>query len=186
MTVKPAGMTLVELITAVAVALILMTVGIPLYQGLVANGALVAQTNQLVAALQLARSEAVKRVSTVSVCAVADASAADPVCASSAAWQQGWLVFLDANANGGRDSGETVLRVWSAHSRPSVMSVNPSGVVSVSFGARGAAELASGDSLPMTLSLTQPGATSQNKRCVETGASGQIRSFQVDYSASCN
>lgn len=186
MKVKPAGMTLVELITAVVVALLLMTVGIPLYTGLVANGALVTQTNQLVAALQLARSEAVKRVSTVSVCAVVDASASNPVCAAGAAWQQGWLVFPDPNGNGSRDAGETVLRVWSAASRPSTMSVNPASAVSISFGARGAASLASGGNLPMTLSLIQPGATSQNKRCVEVGASGQVRSFQVDYGASCN
>jgi type IV fimbrial biogenesis protein FimT len=55
------GLTLLELLIAIAVLAILFTVGIPAIQDLVQNNRLRTQTNALVNALEFARSEAVKQ-----------------------------------------------------------------------------------------------------------------------------
>ena len=61
------GFTLLELMAVVAIAGILLVVGIPSYKTLRNNNCLVTNTNRLVATLQYARSEAAKRNSDVSV-----------------------------------------------------------------------------------------------------------------------
>ena len=57
---KRAGFTLVELLVVIAVLVILATVGIPNFGPTVANGRATAAANDLLGALQLARSEAVR------------------------------------------------------------------------------------------------------------------------------
>lgn len=93
------GFTLVELIVTLAVLAIALAIAIPSYQGLTRNTRLVTVSNELIASLALARSEAVRRGKTVKVCK-ADANSASPVCSASADWAQGWLV----------DVGGTVIR----------------------------------------------------------------------------
>jgi type IV fimbrial biogenesis protein FimT len=55
----------------------------------------------------MARSEAVKRASTVTVCPSTDAAG----CSGSTTWNTGWISFADLNANGAVDAGETILQV---------------------------------------------------------------------------
>jgi len=100
------GFTLTELVIALAVMAILMGVGAPSMQIAAKNAKLVTVNNELVAALQLARSEAVKQSLNVSVCARGtDISCGDD-------WDSGWIVFQDAGDTIGRlDYGEEVLAV---------------------------------------------------------------------------
>ncbi len=60
------GFTLVELMVTIAVIAIVLAVGVPSISQLRANSELTTATNELVAALNLARSEAVRRGETVS------------------------------------------------------------------------------------------------------------------------
>lgn len=105
------GFTLVELLVVLAVGAILLTIAIPGYAFLVNGSRLAAVTNDLVTALQLARSEAIKRGMRVTVCKTSNAMAAPPVCDTTTSWQQGWLVFVDGGTKGVIDSGDTLLRV---------------------------------------------------------------------------
>src|SRR3569832_2509448 len=66
------GFTLIELLVTLAIAVILLTVAVPNYQMFVANSRMASQANEVVGALSLARSEAVKRGTQVSVCASSD------------------------------------------------------------------------------------------------------------------
>lgn len=61
------GFTLLELMVTVAVLAILLTVGIPGFGDLVRNNRVTAQTNQLITAINIARTEAVKRGRNVQV-----------------------------------------------------------------------------------------------------------------------
>ena len=57
--------------------------------------------------LRLARHEAQQRAATVAVCSSTDGQ----TCSAQAAWREGWLVFVDRDANRRREAGEELLRV---------------------------------------------------------------------------
>lgn len=103
------GFTLVELLVVLAVGAILLTIAIPGYAFLANTSRLAAATNDVVTALQLARSEAVKRGTRVTVCKSSNPMAASPACHPAASWQQGWLVFVDGGVRGAIDAGDTLL-----------------------------------------------------------------------------
>lgn len=62
------GFTLVELMVTIAILAILATIGLPSFQRLIADYRVSAQANSVQGLLQFARSEAVKRRESVSVC----------------------------------------------------------------------------------------------------------------------
>jgi type IV fimbrial biogenesis protein FimT len=105
------GFTLVELLVVLAVGAILLAIAIPSYAFLVNSSRLAAVTNDLVTALHLARSEAIKRGMRVTACKTSNAMAVSPICDTTASWQQGWLVFVDGGTTGVIDSGDTLLQV---------------------------------------------------------------------------
>ncbi|MBT8132050.1 MAG: GspH/FimT family pseudopilin [Gammaproteobacteria bacterium] len=104
------GFTLIEMIITLLVAAIILTLGIPSFQNSIRNNAMTASTNSMIASLQLARSEAIKRRLPVSVCTAPDFAAVDVSCDNSADWQQGWIVFADDNGNGAREATEQIIR----------------------------------------------------------------------------
>lgn len=99
------GFTLVELVVTMAIAAILVTVAIPGFSNLIRDNRLIASTNRLVTSLAHARSEAVKRGTSVSICASSNGTA----CTGS--WTDGWLVFSDGGTTGTVDGTDTILRV---------------------------------------------------------------------------
>jgi len=108
------GFTLIELMVTVAVAIILLGVGIPLFDTMLANNRAITQTNMFVTALNLAKSEAVSKNITSTICADADGDPATLVCgvAANYDWTNGWFVFNDLDADGQRDNDETVIKIW--------------------------------------------------------------------------
>jgi type IV fimbrial biogenesis protein FimT len=96
------GFTLVELLVTIAIAAIVVTLAVPGMAAMVRNAQLSGNANQLVTALHLARSEAVKRGQRVVVRRVlADSD-----------WEAGWRVFVDSDRDDIFDGGETVLREY--------------------------------------------------------------------------
>ena len=81
------GFTLIELMVTVAVASILAVVAVPAMAGLINANRINSASDNLTAALQLARSEAIRRGTSVTVCASADGQA----CANTASWDR-WIV----------------------------------------------------------------------------------------------
>lgn len=116
------GVTLIELMVTLSVAAILLSLAIPSFQQIAATNRVAGLTNELTATLNLARSEAVKRGTTVTVCRSADTgtsinntpgSLAGPTCSTDAAtgWQHGWLVFVDGSTRGTVDGTDIRLKV---------------------------------------------------------------------------
>jgi type IV fimbrial biogenesis protein FimT len=162
------GFTLVELMVTLAVAIILLAVGMPLFSGIVGSNRATTQANELVSALKLARSEAVKRGAEVIVCS-SDAGA----CGGAGDWRNGWFVHSDANEDGSLDP-EEVLRTWEALSASSTLDVT--GGASVAFQSTGDASGA------FTFELDNADATGSDKdaakRCITVTLSGQVRAVR--------
>lgn len=97
------GFTLLELLFTIAVAAVIVSFGVPGFMSLIDNNRAVSHTNDLVAALNLARSEATRRRSTVTVCSSTDGA----TCAASDDWSTGWIVL---------SAGNELLRSWPARS----------------------------------------------------------------------
>ena len=102
-----AGLTLVELLVAIAVLGILLGIGVPALGQFAADSRLTSTTNRLVSALHLARSEAVRRNARVTLCPSADGV----FCAAEGDWDQGWIIFVDGFGTGARAVGDPILAV---------------------------------------------------------------------------
>jgi type IV fimbrial biogenesis protein FimT len=89
----PHGFTLIELIVVVAIMALTLAFGLPSFQAVIASSRLTNAANSMVTALQRARSEAIKTNRLVTVMNVNNNSA----------WQDGWIVFIDKNANNYQD-----------------------------------------------------------------------------------
>ena len=104
------GFTLVELIVTLSVGSILLAVAVPGYQTFVQNNRLTTQNNNFASALMLAKSEAVKRSSWVTVCP----STSGTGCTGGTTWSGGWLIFADADNDNVADAGEEIIKVNAA------------------------------------------------------------------------
>ena len=93
-----------------AIAAILLTLGVPGMTEFVRDVRRDARVSDLVVALNYCRSEAIKLGHEVTLCPSADGA----TCVGKAEWEHGWIVFADVNSNGVVNGGETILRVWGA------------------------------------------------------------------------
>jgi type IV fimbrial biogenesis protein FimT len=100
-----AGFTLVELAITIAVLAVLVGMASPLFTGLINGNRLTSNANEMITAMQIARSEAVRRNVRTFFCQSSNGtscSAAPP-----AGWD-GWLVFADENNDNVVDPAEIV------------------------------------------------------------------------------
>jgi type IV fimbrial biogenesis protein FimT len=88
-----AGFTIIELMITVALASILLAVAVPSFTQMIVGNRLTTQTNDMVAAISLARSEAIKRNANVTLCRAAS-NLTDCVTASGT-WQN-WVIRTTA------------------------------------------------------------------------------------------
>ena len=107
------GFTLVELLITVAVLAILTTMAVPAFTDVYNASRLSGQTNELVSALHVARSEAVRRNGNVVFCRSDEQGSG---CIEGEGTWSGWLVFDDANGDSGFDSGEELIQRGSIRS----------------------------------------------------------------------
>ena len=74
------GFTLIELMTTLLVAGVVLGIGIPVFNEFVATNRMASGVNDLTSSLHLARTEAVKRRVNVTICPSADPIADPPAC----------------------------------------------------------------------------------------------------------
>jgi type IV fimbrial biogenesis protein FimT len=92
------GFTLWELMMAVVVAGIILSLAVPSFQDFHRSNAMAAVANDFVTGALLARSEAVKRQAPVTLCTTDDPAASTPTCTVSSGGA--FVVFVDENGNG--------------------------------------------------------------------------------------
>jgi type IV fimbrial biogenesis protein FimT len=156
---KPTGFTLIELMITLVLVAILATIGVPNFMNLIANNRLTTQANELVSSLNLARSEAIKRNTRVTVCR------SDTGTSCSGTWSNGWIVFVDTGAAGSVDAGDEILRVRNGVTNG--MSLTAGAVNAVQFQALGLST-----QTDFTLSVTN--CSGDNKRLINVATSGRV------------
>ena len=107
---KNQGFTLIELIVTMAVAIILLTVGVPSLLNMISSSAITSYVDALNGDLALARSQAIVEKTTATVCKSADLLDCD----SAASWSDGWIVFTDLDGDQTVDAEDTIVRVHEA------------------------------------------------------------------------
>jgi len=137
------GFTLIELMTTVAIVGIIAAFALPSFQDLIAKNRLAAISNNFLTDLMMARSEAIKRGTTVTLCRRNAGGSDCDATGTLTDWQNGWIAFIDSNNDGTIDAGEIQLRVsspirsgftFTASSSISTFRYFPSGVSSLSAG----------------------------------------------------
>jgi type IV fimbrial biogenesis protein FimT len=93
--VRTRGFTLLELMFTLALAGVLLGVGIPSFRTMIANNRLTTETNQFVTAINFARSEAITRNSAVTFCRAA--AETDDECETD---DEPWNAWIVLNAAG--------------------------------------------------------------------------------------
>ena len=104
-TTRQDGFTLIELLTTLAVGAILIAVAIPGMQTFQMNSRQSGSVNELVSGMRVARNTAITTNSRVTICASASGERCENV-----GWDQGWIAFVDRDADRTLDNDETVVR----------------------------------------------------------------------------
>jgi len=89
------GFTTIELMVTIAVIGIVTAIGLPGFKSIMSSSRLTTNANVLVASLNFARSEAIKRNTRVYVANIGNVAQS---------WENGWDIFIDNNGNQTYDS----------------------------------------------------------------------------------
>ncbi len=133
------GFTLVELLIVITIAAILAAIAVPSFRTISRNMAVRGATNELVAGIQFARSEAIRTNQTVSLTLTG----------------RTWQVFVDANGNDIRDNNEALLRegaysdLINAQGAPLSFGFTPTGMIASAAGFPAEILLATNDVPPV-------------------------------------
>lgn len=151
------GFTLLELMITITVAAVVLGVGVPSFMGLMQSSRATAYTNELAIALNLARSEAIRRGRVVTLCGTADGT----TCQNGTDWTGGWIVTTTPAAASG------LLRAW-----PGVAggaNAITASAASVAFQPRGGT-----GTIATTLTVRMPNCTGERVRHLAVNRVGHV------------
>jgi type IV fimbrial biogenesis protein FimT len=165
------GFTLIELLVTVALIAVAMSIAVPSMATFMRNAELVSTTNTLLASINSARSEAMKRGMDAMV---------RPV--DSTNWANGWTVFVDA-ARTGNASDAANITIATQAALPSYFSVTG---FNVTFNASGFAKGSPPNGL-FTLMRNDVSGAEQLKqtRKIYVDLTGRVRSCRADTDTNC-
>lgn len=100
------GFTLIELVIALAVAGLLAGLALPSLASFIAEQRLREDAHRLANAIELARSESIKRNGHVVICATTPTQA----CGEARHWHEGWVLFEDRDGNAEFDPPDALVQ----------------------------------------------------------------------------
>lgn len=180
-TVRPAsGFTLVELLIVIAIFAILAGSAAPSLSALVNSVRLNTIASDFLTALNLTRSEAIRRNEKMTLCKSSDGRS----CSRQGGWEQGWLAFHDADKDGVVDEAERVFLRAGALPAGLVFSGNLQVAHQIHYMPSGETRTAGGGFQAGTLTLCRVSGSSAQVREVVINATGRPR-LQKGQAASC-
>jgi len=180
---RAGGFTLIELMVTLSVVAVLLVVAVPGFQTAVNSNRLAASANEMLASLQTARMEAIRRNRRTLVCFSANAGAASPTCATSNL--NGWLTFVDADRNGNYNGADTLLRTSTFNAPVQLLASSSVGGKFV-FRSDGMAHDSSDALLDGTVDFCIPTTNpSQNVRHIQIGSGSRIAIESGDGAGTC-
>jgi len=111
-TINQSGFTLYELMVTVTIVGIVLAVGVPNMRQFNQNARMTSTANDLHAAFHLARSEATRAKTNITLCASANSMTAGADCGGT--WDQGYIVFVDLDPSLAVGDDDTILRAQPA------------------------------------------------------------------------
>lgn len=168
--VHPMGFSLIELMITVAVLAVLVTIAAPSFLSVINSSRLTSHANELVASLQQARMEAIRRNAGIKVCRTSDGAACND---AAGAWT-GWLTVVES-------TGE-ILR---ANTVKAPVRVTSSQANSITFSADGLAHAAGGllqNQFTVCLPTTHP---AENQRAVSVVGGSRISTASRNGNGAC-
>lgn len=162
---------MVELLILLGMVAILAAVAVPPLMDTVSRMNVTSAARTLTSALNLARSEAVKRGRNVLICP----STSGTDCAA-ASWASGWIVFVDANGDadgavGSVDAGDTIIRVFDPRSGLTVTTSPATNLLT--YDNKGYGRMGS----LRTFTICPQDGNSNNARQLEVSVSGRSRTI---------
>lgn len=177
---KQRGFTLVETMVTLSLATITAVAGLPALKDVSNAMRLNSASEGYFHSLMLARSEAIKRGARVVLCKSADLQS----CTTQGRWEQGWLVFHDANNNAKLDAGEIVLARQEALPQGVRLTGNQPVASYVSYTSLGNTVTVGGGFQAGTFTLCNQSAGQSNAREIVIASSGRPRTKKISV-ASC-
>lgn len=161
----------------IAIIGIVALFGIPAFSDFILNNRIRGQAGDLVAQLTHARSEAMRTATRITLCPGTSGG-----CAGSN-WENGWVVFVDANANAAVDSSETVIGVGPALDGSNTLRSTAFSTY-ISFRHDGGSTSISGGGLAGAFVLCDSRGYGDNARAIAVSASGRMKALAANASGS--
>lgn len=169
---RQAGLTLIEVVIALAILTLVAALAIPAWRHWIARQELANRAQALSTALVRTRTEAIRRGHRVNLCKSVDAA----TCAEDGDWTRGWIVHGDYRAEGGPNDGEPPI----AHDPPVVAPITIDGNEPVddyvSFTPLGEPRRLSGALQMGTFTVCRPGHEALQ---VVLAATGRVRTVRT-------
>ena len=144
------GFSMLELMIALTVSAVLITIAIPSFQNTIRSSLLASGADNLAASLNLARAKAITARRNVRLCPSTNGTS----CAGDGSWTDGWIMFVDEDGNNAPSSSELIQARGAMDSRISLttpaafmqyIQFRPTGVVLGNGGSSGQFIFCSGD-----------------------------------------
>lgn len=163
------GLTLIEILVVLALIGVMITIAVPAYTNFVTDNRMAAEMAGFTETLMLARSEAIKRGETVTVCTSGGSTSS---CSDTANWNEGWIVFVDPDDSQSIGPTTTIIRTEPSWTSSDVLSGSAGVAHAISFSPLGILVGTTTGGGVVTLNDAQ-GNTSF-RRCVTIGVAGTL------------